>query len=102
APPRPRAAARRGQRRRAGAPDRGCVAAHPARDGHLRGRRRERLRTVTPMSSAFSSPPSDFVLLASALMVDWLLGEPPSVLHPVVWMGEVARAAGEAVGGAER
>ncbi len=36
---------------------------------------------------------SNLVLLAGALLVDQCLGEPPAVLHPVVWMGGVTRIA---------
>jgi adenosylcobinamide-phosphate synthase len=31
-------------------------------------------------------------LLSSALLIDWLLGEPPNALHPVAWLGGLARA----------
>jgi adenosylcobinamide-phosphate synthase len=31
------------------------------------------------------------IALAGALAVDWYIGEPPAALHPVVWMGWVAR-----------
>jgi adenosylcobinamide-phosphate synthase len=33
------------------------------------------------------------IVLAAALVVDWLLGEYPSPLHPVVWIGKVIGAA---------
>jgi adenosylcobinamide-phosphate synthase len=41
------------------------------------------------MSMLFGEDPS-VTVLAAALAVDVLWGEPPSVLHPVVWMGKVA------------
>jgi adenosylcobinamide-phosphate synthase len=36
---------------------------------------------------------SDLALLGSAMVVDWVLGEPPAVVHPVVWMGRSVKAA---------
>jgi len=37
------------------------------------------------------SAPADIVLILSlALAIDLVLGEPPRVIHPVVWMGKVA------------
>ncbi|MDH4120765.1 MAG: adenosylcobinamide-phosphate synthase CbiB [Deltaproteobacteria bacterium] len=38
------------------------------------------------------SPPGLAALLLAALVWDALLGEPPALLHPVVWMGWAARA----------
>ena len=36
---------------------------------------------------------SALIVLAAALMVDWALGEYPSPLHPVVWIGKAVNAA---------
>ncbi len=36
--------------------------------------------------------PCHLVILGAALLVDWLLGEYPSPLHPVVWIGKVIGA----------
>jgi len=36
---------------------------------------------------------SEALSLAGAMAIDWFLGEPPSRLHPVVWMGRCVRAA---------
>lgn len=39
-----------------------------------------------------------FVLLwvpALALLLDWWLGEPPAIFHPVVWMGKALQRAGD-------
>jgi adenosylcobinamide-phosphate synthase len=48
-----------------------------------------------------SPSPSDVALLLAALGADLLLGEPPPALHPVVWIGRVARAAERRIGPAE-
>ena len=32
---------------------------------------------------------------ALALLLDWWLGEPPAVWHPVVWMGKALQRAGD-------
>jgi adenosylcobinamide-phosphate synthase len=49
-------------------------------------------------ASAFGVP-SPAVLLATALVADLVLGEPPAALHPVVWMGTVAGRAERRLGG---
>lgn len=36
---------------------------------------------------------SDLIVLAAALLMDWLLGEYPAFLHPVVWIGKAISAA---------
>jgi adenosylcobinamide-phosphate synthase len=36
---------------------------------------------------------SALIVLAAALLVDWALGEYPSLLHPVVWIGKTISAA---------
>jgi len=37
-----------------------------------------------------SAPADILLILAIALAIDLVLGEPPRVIHPVVWMGKVA------------
>jgi adenosylcobinamide-phosphate synthase len=37
--------------------------------------------------------PHDLALLGGAAVIDWFVGEPPAALHPVVWIGRVAKAA---------
>ncbi|MGY8903429.1 MAG: adenosylcobinamide-phosphate synthase CbiB [Burkholderiales bacterium] len=36
-----------------------------------------------------------FTALLVALLVDWRFGEPPAMLHPVVWMGRYLKAVGQ-------
>jgi adenosylcobinamide-phosphate synthase len=48
--------------------------------------------------SAFG-PPSAVALLVGAVIADLTLGEPPTALHPVVWMGRVTQLAERRLGG---
>src|SRR5690606_3621548 len=64
----------------------------PQRRGRLRrGVPRLRRKSRSPVTPPFPSA-TDALVLALALALDVVLGEPPNALHPVVWMGNVISA----------